>query len=620
MPRVHTGRKHALPWTLVAAALVLSWPTPSQAGDTWTTPFPGVRLLHRTGASNLELHAAVIDLCAAGVSVRMTGFSERGKKTSTHAQAVGAQLAVNGDFYCRSVDVAASGSPYPPCVGKPVYRTWGLAAHAGEPWPEEIHRDALAAFGVGRAQVFDWAEHHPLSPWMQEALGGHFSLVLDGKVSTDARIQPAQCGRDPRTALGLSKDRNTLFLVVVDGRNAYRGANCLEVAQLLVELGADRGFNLDGGGSSTLWMQGRGIVNHPSDGAERTVGSHLAVFASGAGPSPHCDRGWTVDPAAPLPAVEPDGAPRPLGTGPAGTLDQALRSPVPDGGSGLVLTPVKPVPLGDGGHLPVLPAEASALALNLLATGGGQLELRPCTAAPVPDAGIPLPAGGTFGLSVLVPAEEEGVCVSAPPGVAVSADQFGHLAPGAGLLLQPVRPLVVMDTRAAGGRFRGRLPEARPVELPLSALPGLPMGTEAAALTLQVEDALRPGVLGVGPCTEADGGLPRWMAWWEGDAQRNTVIVPLAEGGVCLSASGEPHARVELAALFVTPPPRPTPPMDAGTPPLQDGGESGPANGAGVAMGGCGCAGSAGPAGFTWLAWVAWARARRPTRNGRPPR
>jgi len=599
---------------LLGAAWVLAWTRSAHAGDTWTTPFPGVRQLHRTGASNLDLRAAVVDLCAPGVSVRMTGFAERGKRTSAFAQSVGAQLAINGDFYCRSADVAASGSPYPPCVGKPVYRTWGLAAHAGTPWPEEIHRDALAAFGPGRAQVFDWAEHHPLRPWMQEALGGHFSLVLDGKVSTDPRIQPAQCGRDPRTALGLSKDRNTLILVVVDGRNTYRGATCLEVAQLLVELGAERGFNLDGGGSSTYWQQGPGVLNHPSDGNERTVGAHLAVFASGTGPAPHCDRPWKVDAAAPLPPVQLAGPPTPLAVPAPAWLDEALGAAATDGGAGLVLSPPAPLQPLDGGRLPVLPADAVALALNVGASGGGRLGLAACGRGQGADAdaGMALPDGGTFGRALLAPTAPEGLCLGGPPGVTVWAEQFGHLSPGAGLLLQPLdTPVTLLDTRASGGRFSGRIPEGLPIPLPLAALPGLPARAEAVALDIRAEDALGPGLLGVGPCAGADGGLHPWTGWWDGEAE-TTVVVPLSQGEVCLSANGQPHATVRLSALFV--PPVPAPGQDAGSAP-DAGAADGRTPGESTAVGSCGCSGGGAPGAGPW-AWLC-ALALRARRRGR---
>ncbi|HET8796541.1 MAG TPA: phosphodiester glycosidase family protein, partial [Thermoanaerobaculia bacterium] len=81
-------------------------------------------------------------------------------------------------------------------------------------------------------------------------------------------------------AAGLSSDGRTLYLVVADGRReGVPGLTLPELAAFLAELGACRAMNLDGGGSSALWLGDR-IVNRPSDGAERNVGNHLAVVAA----------------------------------------------------------------------------------------------------------------------------------------------------------------------------------------------------------------------------------------------------------------------------------------------------------------------------------------------------
>ncbi len=102
----------------LAALTVSLLSRPAWAGDTWTTPFPGIRHLHRTAPPKVNINAAVVDLCAPGVSVRHTAFTERAQRTSTFAKSVGAQWAINADFSCRPVDVAP-GTPFPPCLGHP---------------------------------------------------------------------------------------------------------------------------------------------------------------------------------------------------------------------------------------------------------------------------------------------------------------------------------------------------------------------------------------------------------------------------------------------------------------------------------------------------------------------
>ena len=71
-----------------------------------------------------------------------------------------------------------------------------------------------------------------------------------------------------------------------------------------MELGAADAVNLDGGGISTMWLAGTGVVNNPSDGSQRVVANHLAIRATGAGPAPNC----VAPPAPPVDAAPADAA------------------------------------------------------------------------------------------------------------------------------------------------------------------------------------------------------------------------------------------------------------------------------------------------------------------------
>jgi len=85
-------------------------------------------------------------------------------------------------------------------------------------------------------------------------------------------------GRHPRTAGGISRDGNTLYLMTVDGRRESDGGMSLvELAHFMIGLGAYDAMNFDGGGSTTMVVEGK-VVNHPSDATgERAVGSALVV-------------------------------------------------------------------------------------------------------------------------------------------------------------------------------------------------------------------------------------------------------------------------------------------------------------------------------------------------------
>ena len=92
---------------------------------------------------------------------------------------------------------------------------------------------------------------------------------------------------DPRTAIGINRNGRYLYLVVVDGRQPFysEGATFTDLANLLIGQGAFIGMSLDGGGSSTMVIEGANgepvILNSPIDnyipGRERPVGNHLGI-------------------------------------------------------------------------------------------------------------------------------------------------------------------------------------------------------------------------------------------------------------------------------------------------------------------------------------------------------
>jgi hypothetical protein len=108
---------------------------------------------------------------------------------------------------------------------------------------------------------------------VQTALGGGPTLVRQGKAMRWSGFPR----RHPRSAIGWN-DR-WIFLVEVDGRQGGLsvGMTFPEFAAYLVRLGCREAVNLDGGGSSTLWLLGR-VMNSPSDGAERPVANGLVLI------------------------------------------------------------------------------------------------------------------------------------------------------------------------------------------------------------------------------------------------------------------------------------------------------------------------------------------------------
>ncbi len=115
-------------------------------------------------------------------------------------------------------------------------------------------------------------------------LGAGPTLVKDGTIYLTTKTEDFGSdvggGRAPRTAIGITQDKQIL-LVVVDGRHpTSAGMTLLELALFMQELGAVEAMNLDGGGSSEMVIFDK-VVNRPSDGRERKVATALVVVPAG---------------------------------------------------------------------------------------------------------------------------------------------------------------------------------------------------------------------------------------------------------------------------------------------------------------------------------------------------
>ena len=266
-------------WAVFVVAL-LGILVPQGFAQQWTDAYPGIRYMSDTRPGPVEVRAVEVDLCAAGVSFRATKDSEKSRTTSSFGSMVGAQVAINGDFYTWS----------------PSLTTIGMAMGDGELWSNDTPDWGFVAFGDENVEISPPGVHVPNPPgWMEDVVGGNIMVLQDGVVTGDTGTFCTD--RHPRTVAGLSEDGTTLYLAVADGRSqASIGMTCAELGQFMDELGARDALNLDGGGSTTMWREGVGVVNSPSGGSERSVANHLAVHAAGSGPAvscPHID--WDIE-------------------------------------------------------------------------------------------------------------------------------------------------------------------------------------------------------------------------------------------------------------------------------------------------------------------------------------
>lgn len=215
----------------------------------------------------IDAHVVRVDLSDASLRVVTSRDSERGLTVSEFARRNSAIVAINGDYFDREM------------------RPLGLAMGACGVWAEAMpgaRRQEVVGVGAGQARIFPRRE--PLRAperWMTGAVSGWPTIVADcDPVERLPGSDHFTLAPHPRTAVGLSADGRELFLVVADGRRkGTPGLTLPELARLMDEMGACTAVNLDGGGSSAMWVVDR-VVNHPSDGVERPVVNHLAVVAA----------------------------------------------------------------------------------------------------------------------------------------------------------------------------------------------------------------------------------------------------------------------------------------------------------------------------------------------------
>ena len=151
-------------------------------------------------------------------------------------------------------------APSPNAIGSPEPQPSAAFPEGGAPWP------LGTAIGGGPVIVEDGQER---ITWEQEVFFG--SGI--GEITT----------RNPRTAVGYTAE-GKIILLVVDGRQfSSVGASLIELANIMISLGAVEAINLDGGGSSTIVADGT-LLNRPEGGTnERQVASALVLKPRGSG-------------------------------------------------------------------------------------------------------------------------------------------------------------------------------------------------------------------------------------------------------------------------------------------------------------------------------------------------
>jgi hypothetical protein len=285
----------------VAAAITLT-------SEGVTTVADGVTVeAYRTSSPATNLWVARIDLCTSGIYVDASRASDSTRSTGAWADSMDdVVLATNGDFF-KTDPLRVYGDAVGGGVRWPLEQTGLDPDYSGE-WYYEHHgwiaflHDGVTWTHTGWVKS-NAASFEALGGWAPDELlpdppegtlalvSGFPELVVEGVAMTCSDPEASDCfpdrsdmrDRNPRTAMGITEDLGTFLLVVADGRTSdASGLYGSELASVMEQLGAWEAFNLDGGGSSQLYVDGDYINDYDGNNSGsglRSVADHWGVFA-----------------------------------------------------------------------------------------------------------------------------------------------------------------------------------------------------------------------------------------------------------------------------------------------------------------------------------------------------
>ena len=241
----------------------------------------------------LLFHIITIDLTTPDLEFLVTpqGIDPDGKETLADTvlgflEKQDVQVAINGGFFYPHY--VRTPLHYAPHVGEGVNAV-GISMSNGNLYspPEE----KWAALCIASARTIALEESGFCPTGTREAIAGSRLIVKDGQLVPnleDEGFDASYDGYFPRTVVAVDKENQTMWWVVVDGRQWQysEGIALDELSEVLIELGAERALNLDGGGSTTLVIEEEGrakVLNAPFQARVptnlRPVANHLGVYA-----------------------------------------------------------------------------------------------------------------------------------------------------------------------------------------------------------------------------------------------------------------------------------------------------------------------------------------------------
>ena len=228
--------------------------TSSSDGDTYTTSSGTVITLKKTYINDTYVYIADVQL--NNIADLMSGVADDTfgrnitETTSDIAETVNALLAINGDYYG--------------------FRNSGYVMRNGYLYRDTVSSEDAEDFVIyedGSAEIIcegDISADELKENGALQIYSFGPGLVENGEISVDTNTEVGHSmAENPRTAIGYISPLHYVF-VVSDGRtDESSGLTLYQLAEVMQDLGCTEAYNLDGGGSSTMYLDGT-VINKPT--------------------------------------------------------------------------------------------------------------------------------------------------------------------------------------------------------------------------------------------------------------------------------------------------------------------------------------------------------------------
>ena len=216
--------------------------------------------LTETTVDNTQVYVA--DVTVSSSEYLKTAFAQNAygtnvtAKTSVTAADNNAILAVNGDYYGAN--------------------STGYVIRNGVVYRDTVREDSsngdLAIYKDGSFKVIyedQISAEQLVSDGVVNLLAFGPALVENGEIVVDTNTEVGQAmASNPRTAIGIIDENHYIIVVSDGGTSESEGLSLYQLAEVMKSYGAKTAYNLDGGGSSTLYFNGQ-VINNPTTGGNK---------------------------------------------------------------------------------------------------------------------------------------------------------------------------------------------------------------------------------------------------------------------------------------------------------------------------------------------------------------